>query len=329
MMKPLNLPANQPRDRFYQGGARISTFRHDEPSPPHTPEDWVGSTTSVRGKSPIGMTRLSDGTLLADAIEQDPLVWLGQEHVDAFGTDTMLLVKLLDPGQRLPVHAHPDGDFAAQHVSCNHGKAEAWYILAPGVVYLGLQRDISLEELRDIVMAEDSAALLALTHEIPVNAGDTVFVPHGVVHAIGEGVLLAEVQEPEDLSILLEWSDFDLDGHKDGHLGLGFDLALEAVDKTGRTRQEIMQLIRTDGAEGPTLVEEAAHYFRLDLVRASKEFDAGFAIVIALEPGTKLHSQSGSVLDLHSGSTTLIPFDSGTFRLEGGAALVARPPVAR
>lgn len=328
-MKPLNLPANQPRDRFYKGGARISAFRNDEPSPPNTPEDWVGSTTSVRGNAPIGMTQLPDGTLLADAIEQDPVAWLGQEHVDAFGSDTMLLVKLLDPGQRLPVHAHPDGDFASQYVSCNHGKAEAWYILAPGVVHLGLKRDVSLEELREIVMMQDSAALLALTHEIPVNVGDTVFVPHGVVHAIGEGVLLAEVQEPEDLSILLEWSDFDLDGEKDGHLGLGFDLALEAVEKTGRTRQEIMQLIRMDGADGPTLVEEAAPYFRLDVVRGSSEFDAGFAIVIALESGTKLSLLSGTVQDLPAGSTTLIPFDSGKFRLEGGSALVARPPVAR
>ena len=57
-----------------------------------------------------------------------------------------------------------------------------------------------------------------------------VLVPAGRLHAIGEGVLLLELQEPEDLSILLEWGGFALDGERDGHLGLGFDLALSAVD---------------------------------------------------------------------------------------------------
>jgi mannose-6-phosphate isomerase len=82
------------------------------------------------------MTRLDDGRLLSDAITNEPLTWLGEDHVARYGDDVMLLVKLLDAGQRLPVHAHPDGDFAASHVAAAHGKAEAWYILSPGTVYL-------------------------------------------------------------------------------------------------------------------------------------------------------------------------------------------------
>lgn len=324
-MEPILLPSNQPPARFYEGGQRISEFRGEAYAAPNTPEDWVGSTTSVRGNPPVGMTRLADGQLLVDEIEADPVAWLGARHVEKFGTDTMLLVKLLDAGQRLPVHAHPDGPFAAQHVSTAHGKAEAWYILSPGTVHLGLMRDVSLDELRELVTSQDSAAMLALMHEVTVDAGDCVFVPHGVLHAIGAGILLAEVQEPEDLSILLEWQGFDLDGENDGHLGLGFDLALTAVERRGRSADEVESLVRRQVTDGPTLPPEADSYFRLDRVGGRRDFPAGFGIVIALDKPVTLVPASGAPRTLAAGSTTLVPYGVGTFRLDGGA-LLARPP---
>jgi mannose-6-phosphate isomerase len=73
------------------------------------------------------------------------------------------------------------------------------------------------------------------------------YVPPGVLHAVGKGVFLVELQEPEDLSILLEWRGFELDGERDGHLGLGFDLALEAVECRSRSSEEIRQLVRPAG----------------------------------------------------------------------------------
>ena len=85
-------------------------------------------------------------------------------------------------------------------------------------------------ELLDIVARQDTDALLGLLHRLTVAAGDAVYVPPGVLHATGEGVFLVEVQEPEDLSILLEWRDFELDGERDGHFGLGFPVVIDAVD---------------------------------------------------------------------------------------------------
>lgn len=324
-MEPILLPSNQPAERFYAGGARISAFRGEAPSAPNTPEDWVGSTTSVRGDSPVGMTRLADGRLLVDAIEADPSGWLGPDHVAKFGCDTMLLVKLLDAGQRLPVHAHPDAAFAGSHLSAAHGKAEAWYVLSPGTVYLGLTRSVSLEELHSLVASQDSAAMIGLMHEVSVGVGDCVFVPAGVLHAIGAGILLAEVQEPEDLSILLEWGDFDLDGERDGHLGLGFDLALTAVERRGRTGAEVEALVRREVTAGGALPAEADAYFRLDRCDGPQDFPAGFGIIIALDEGARLILESGASRVLAVGSTTLMPYSAGPFRIDG-SALLARPP---
>ncbi|CAN5266087.1 class I mannose-6-phosphate isomerase [soil metagenome] len=326
-MEPILLPSNQPRARFYQGGERISNFRNEPPSAPNTPEDWIGSTTSVRGNAPTGMTRLASGELLAEAVHNDPLLWLGAAHMQHYGVDTMLLVKLLDAGQRLPVHAHPDGGFAAQHVSTAHGKAEAWYILTPGVVHLGLTRPVSPEELRTLVDTQDSTTLLSLMHEVGVNPGDSVFVPHGVLHAIGAGILLAEVQEPEDLSILLEWTGFDLDGKNDGHLGLGFDLALTAVETRARSLADIEALVRRGVLDGSALPEGADAFFRLDRVAGRRDFPASFSIIIALTDPVRLTLDSGISYVLAPGSTTLLPHALGTYGINGDA-LVARPPRA-
>src|SRR5664279_4318424 len=150
MLIPVILPANQPPDRFYQGGDKITAFRGQatavetavtsEKTPRetaiagclHIPEDWVASVTCLAGDTRLGLTVLPDGRTLADAIESDPHAWLGPDHVAAFGSDTKLLVKLLDAGQRLPVHAHPGTTFAHDHLGRTHGKAEAWYILQGG-----------------------------------------------------------------------------------------------------------------------------------------------------------------------------------------------------
>lgn len=325
-MKPILLPANQPPARFYKGGARIAEFRGDHDPQPNTPEDWVGSTTSVRGRSPVGVTRLEDGRLLSDAIEAAPAEWLGPEHVQRFGADSMLLVKLLDAGQRLPVHAHPDGDFAASYVSAAHGKAEAWYILSPGTVYVALTEELSADALHTLVRNQDIPTLLSLMHEVHVEAGDCVFVPHGVLHAIGEGVFIAEVQEPEDLSILLEWEGFDLDGMKDGHLDLGFDLALTAVEKTARSEANVDALICRGVTDASALPEEANRFFRLEKVDTQQDFPAGLAVLIALDDSAKLSMENGDVYDLASGSTTLMPYAAGAFRVDG-SVLVARPPL--
>lgn len=331
--QPIVLPANQPADRFYRGGDRIARFRDDGPAVPNTPEDWVGSTTSVRGHGPVGLTALADGTLLVDAIQRCPEAWLGAEHVAAYGSDTKLLVKLLDAGQRLPVHAHPDGAFAHRTLGAAHGKAEAWYILSAGTVHLGLRRDLSTGELSRLVAEQDTDALLGAMHTIPVQRGDRVFVPPGVLHAIGAGVLLAEVQEPEDLSILLEWNGFDLDGEADGHLGLGFDVALEAVETRARSAEEVARLVaqgRTeDASTGTCLPVGSERYFRLArlVVEGESVIEAGLAVLIVIDGAVELIGRAGSRTAIRLGSTVLLPASAGAVGVRGsGTLLVARPP---
>jgi mannose-6-phosphate isomerase len=332
-MRPLLLGPNQPPDRFYRGGPRIAEFRGSPDTGERTPEDWIGSTTTLAGDSRVGLTALDDGTLLRDAIAVDPEGWLGAEHVGRFGADTMLLVKLLDPGQRLPVHAHPDRAFAAAHLGHAHGKAEAWFILEPGEIHLGLRRDVGREELLEIVERQDSDALLGLLHRMTVAAGDAVYVPPGVLHATGEGVFLVEVQEPEDLSILLEWRDFELDGASDGNLGLGFPVVIDALDRVGRSADEVAAWISRcregEELEGEVLPAEAAPYFGLAHhdIRGSTALGAGFAVGVVISGELVLETAHGGALELRRGHTFVVPAAVGALRAVGeGRLLLCRPP---
>jgi mannose-6-phosphate isomerase len=230
-VKPIRLAANR-FPRFYRGGSAIDDLRGTTPEAGEAflPEDWVGSTTAAFGSDGDGLTRLEDGRTLRAAIQADPEGFLGRGHADAYGADPALLVKLLHAGERLPVHLHPDRDFARRHLGCRWGKTEAWVVAGTEgpdpVVHLGFREAMDPRRLAELVAGQQVEPLLAILNAVPVAAGDTVLVPAGLPHAIGQGVLLAELQEPTDLSVLLEWEGFAIDGRRDGHLGLGFELAL-------------------------------------------------------------------------------------------------------
>lgn len=345
MLVPLTLPANQPADRFYQGGEKIAAFRGQtetatdgrSPLEPvaaaqlHTPEDWVASVTCLAGDTELGLTVLPDGRTLADAINADPQAWLGPDHYAAFGPDTKLLVKLLDAGQRLPIHAHPGTAFANEHLGRAHGKAEAWYILQGGVIHLGLKDDVDRETLERLVASQAVEEMLPLLHEIRVAPGDTVFVPAGTLHAIGQGVFLVELQEPEDLSILLEWQGFDVDGEADGHLGLGFDVALDAIDRRGHSLAQISSFITRGDVGDSILAHSADEYFHLGrtVVNGTTAISPGFAVIVTVEGHAQLQSADGHKTPLSAGTTVVVPFDAAPLRLDGDAdILIARPPTA-
>ena len=244
-MKPIRLDANQ-LHHFYRGGERIARFRGIPSDDPYAPEDWVGSTTARFGEDGRGLTSLPDGGTLRDAIAASPGAFLGEAHVDRFGPDPALLVKLLDAGQRLPVHCHPDRAFAREHLGLATGKTETWLIVESesASVHLGFREPVDADVVAGWVERQDRDAMLGALNELQVEPGDRVYVPAGLPHAIGEGILLVELQEPSDLSVLMEYEGFQLDGPRDGHLGLGFDVALRCLDRSALDSRELAHLKR-------------------------------------------------------------------------------------
>jgi mannose-6-phosphate isomerase len=212
--------------RFYRGGAMIDRLRGEPEGDGELPEDWVASVVQARNpgrdEPEAGLARLEDGRLLRDAVAADPERW---------GEPTVL-VKLLDPVERLPVHAHPDRAFARMHLASAYGKTEAWIVVATreteAEVWLGLREDVEREVYRDWIERQDVEALLGSLCRLTLRAGDVLFVPAGVPHAIGAGALIVELQEPTDFSLVCEWEGFPI-RPEDAHLGLGWDVALDAL----------------------------------------------------------------------------------------------------
>jgi mannose-6-phosphate isomerase len=338
-VEPIILKPNQVH-RFYLGGPAISEFRGTPGAGRHAPEDWVGSATSVFGAEGTGITELPDGRSLRQALGEDPEAFLGPRHAERYGSDPALLVKLLDAGQRLPVHCHPDRAFARRHLDCPWGKTEAWVIAgvrsAEPEVFLGFRHQVDPEELAGWVKGQDTGAILDAMHRIPIAVGDAVLVPAGIPHAVGEGVFLIELQEPTDFSVLLEWAGFDLDGPRDGHIGLGFDLALECVDRDGWDRDAVRRLQGPRGSEARDrpgvenlFPSEADPFFRAERIRPpdTSPLPAGFSVLVVTRGEGRLETGSGAVLGLERGATVLIPYAAGECGL-GGAIEAVRclPP---
>jgi len=316
-------------ERFYRCGTHLSPFRSvpgggSAAAGPFQGEDWVGSTTEVVGGSGgLGLSVLADGRRLVDAVRDDPVGFLGAEHLARFGPDTGLLVKLLDAGERLPVHLHPDREFARRHLDCPHGKTEAWVVLeapADGTVHLGFAEQIAPHVLADWVATQDTDRLLASMNSLPVAAGDTVLVPAGLPHALGAGVFVVELQEPTDWSILLEWAGFAVDGAVDGHLGLGFDVALQAVDRAPLSVERLRALCHRPSTDAVgvhrLLVPAADPFFRAELVRGRGEVEASFAVLVVVEGSMTVTDSHGSRTAVRRGESWVVRYDDGPLSCE-------------
>ena len=319
---PLILPPNQ-FHRFYAGGARIDALRGAPAGEDGRPEDWIGSTTTAFGEESEGLSRVADGRLVRDLVDADPEALLGPEHVGRFGADPGLLVKLLDAGERLPVHVHPGRDFARSHLGSRWGKTEAWLILdaEPGAsVHVGLREPIDAATLRRWVDDQDAGEMLAALRELPVRAGDAILVPAGTLHAIGAGILLLELQEPTDLSVLVEWRRFGVNSGAE-HLELGWSEALAAADRTPADPAAFT------AAPGRLLPQAADPYFRAERLRNGAECEPSFAVLVALAGAATLHTERGGKLALIAGTTALVPYAAGTTILTGDLeAIRCLPP---
>lgn len=326
--------------RFYRGGSAIAAFRGIAVNDERVPEDWVGSTTASFGSAAEGLSRLPDGRLLRDAVAADPVGFLGPEHVRAFGADPALLVKLLHAAERLLVHCHPDVAFARRHLGCAHGKTEAWIVVATEgprpQVHLGLRQGLDQARLRHLVLEQDVSALLASLWAVPVGPGDTVLVPAGVPHAVGAGVLLVELQEPTDFSVLLEWAGFPVDGLEHGHLGLGYDLALDCVDRSPWSAERLAGVRgHWDRATpvGPGVARlfpaAADPFFRAQAVRPAPAaaLDPAYSILVVTAGAGRLEAGAGAI-EVAAGQTILIPHGAGPVTVRGAGLEAVRclPP---
>lgn len=250
-----------------------------------------------------------------------------REYLDAHGpaflgtncagcTTVPVLIKLIDAKQDLSIQVHPD-DAYAMRTEGEPGKTEMWYIVdaAPGAaLYYGLNRTVTKEEFAQRIEAQTLPEIL---NRVEVKPGELYFIPSGTLHAIGAGILLAEIQQNSNTTYRVY--DYGRRG-ADGKLRpLHIEKALDVTNLSPVLPTTQYPAVQVPGGSVRKL--ESCRYFASDVVTVSEEvhFTAepdSFHHLLVLEGEGTLETPSGSA-PLKKGDSVLLPAGLGRYSVRG------------
>ncbi|WP_430429655.1 type I phosphomannose isomerase catalytic subunit [Maribacter litoralis] len=268
-----------------------------------TGESWELST--VPGDISVVANGSLEGKSLQELIDSNAEELLGKSVVERFGKEFPILIKFIDAKQDLSIQLHPN-DALAKERHNSFGKTEMWYIMdadPKAELIVGFNKDVTKEEYAESV-ANDT--LLDLLNYEQVKEGDTFFINTGKIHAIGAGVMLAEIQQTSDVTYRV----FDFNRKdKEGNLReLHTDLALDAVDYEKKD-DFIVSYDKTKN-EVNTMVD--CPYFKTNFIELSENLDLdtaqrdSFTIYMCVGGEAKISTAEGEV-SIKSGETALLP----------------------
>ncbi len=216
------------------GGTRLKTILNKTIPSDHTGESWElsGLPGAISEVSNGVLAGTSLQTLLTQAGER----LLGQSVLKQFGTHFPILVKFIDAQQDLSIQLHPN-DTLAQKRHNSPGKTEMWYVIdadPEAKLITGFNKQITQKA---YVENLEQGKLLNMLHYENATAGDAFFIPSGTIHAIGSGILIAEIQQTSDITYRV--FDFDRKDENGQCRTLHTDWALDALDYTATKNTKI------------------------------------------------------------------------------------------
>ena len=214
---------------YLWGGSRLNDEFEKEMDLSPLAETWECSTHPDGPSYVVGGE--FDGMKLKEVLNEHP-EYLGERHKGV--DDLPILIKFIDAKKDLSVQVHPSDQYAREHENGQLGKTEMWYVLDAGkdakLVY-GLKQDSSKTELRNAVA---DGTVMDYLQQVPVKKDDLFFIEAGMIHAIGAGALVAEIQENSNLTYRLY--DYDRTGKDGKKRKLHIDQALQVANlKRSRT----------------------------------------------------------------------------------------------
>ena len=297
--------------RYLWGGRRLASMLG---KPIGVGEDYAesweivdhGDDQSVVTNGPLA------GRTLGELVRQQPAALLGA-GIEGAGSFP-LLFKFLDCNRTLSVQVHPNDEQGAKLSPPDLGKTEAWVVIhaEPGSrIYAGLKPGVTPAQLAEAIAAGNCETCL---HDFPAAVGDCVFIPAGTVHALGEGLVIAEIQQASDTTFRLhDWNRVDAAGNP---RQLHVDQSLATIDYQ-RGPVAPQQPVRLDSTR-ERLVE--CDKFRLDrlTLTAGEEATIGgagsFHLLALLEGELRMPGEE----PLRAGHTALLP--AAAAKLQAAAA---------
>jgi len=255
------------------------------------------------------MSVVSNGFLAGNNIEELIEVYMGDITGDMvfekFGNEFPLLIKLIEAQDDLSIQVHPDDALAKKRHKA-YGKTEMWYVLESdkdSKIYTGFKEEITKETYLNSLQSGELAMLLNVEKPVP---GDVFFTPAGRIHAIGAGIILAEIQQTSDITYRIsDWNRKDPDGKS---RELHNDLALDSIDFKATGENKITRTITLNKTENLVSCE----YFTTNVISfnelISKDYNLidSFIIYLCIE-GEFLIRWEGNSEPVLKGETVLLP----------------------
>lgn len=269
--------------------------------------EFDGKSLSYVLEKEIGMSALGANCEGYDKIEDFPI-----------------LIKLIDADDRLSVQVHPDDEYAAANEKDVRGKTEAWYIIdcdADAELIYGFNDDLTKEEFREAI---ENGTLLEKVNRTKVKPGDVAFISAGTLHAIGKGILLAEVQQSCNTTYrVFDYNRTGLDGKP---RELHVDKAVDVTECTvpSATLDPIGMPVKHDGYI-TTLLSECPYFTMtcvdIDTLYADEADETSFVSLVVLE-GEGTIKCGDDEREFVKGDSIFIPADSGSFYVSGKAKIL-------
>lgn len=239
-----------------------------------------------------------------------------------------VLIKLIDAGQSASVQVHPDDEYARKYENGKNGKTEMWYILDAAkdarLVY-GFYQDMDEETIKNAVKADSIEKYL---QKVPVQKDDVFYIAPGQVHAIGEGILLAEIQQNSNITYrLYDYNRKDRNGNlRELHLDKALEVA--KLQKSNEPHQPMRVLQYKPGCATELLCR--CKYFQVERMLVNIEEPDGrelltagkdsFVILLCIEGEGEL--ESTDKIEIKKGNCVFIPADGGQLKVKGKMQLL-------
>ncbi|WP_274475980.1 type I phosphomannose isomerase catalytic subunit [Mangrovimonas aestuarii] len=284
------------------GGQKLKTILNKEGNGNLIGESW--EVSDVEGASSIVAQGPFKGKSLKELLRLYKQELVGEHNYREFGDTFPLLTKFIDAKQDLSIQLHPDDDLALQRHN-SYGKTEMWYVMQADEeanLIVGFNQGLDKQEYLQHLKAKNLPSIL--NFDI-VQEGDTYFIETGLVHAIGAGVLLAEIQQTSDITYrIYDWDRLDINGQP---RELHTDLALEAIDFENDGSHKI------DYTREPNRVNTmvncpyfTTNFLPVNLVLEKENTLDSFIIYMCVKGNVEIKA-NGFITSLSYGETVLIP----------------------
>ena len=303
------------KDRIW-GGTKLKTELNKEIPNDMTGESW--EISAVEDNVSIVSNGFYKGKSLSEIIQQFPSEILGTDIFEKFGAEFPLLFKYLDAKQDLSIQVHPDDEMAKKYHN-SFGKTEMWYVVQADEkarIIVGFKKQSSKNEfLKNI---ENKTVLDVLDSKIAKN-GDVFFLETGTVHAIGAGLVIAEIQQTSDVTYRIY--DFDRKDSNGNYRELHNELAQNAINYKKFEAQIDYKKIPNQSNLTVNCQYFTTNYLPLDGKIIVKEKTNHFTVYMCVEGNFEI-MLNNKIYAYQKGDTILIPAKINTIEMSGKATLL-------